>query len=108
MEERTFSGIFLGPTESFQGIYKIFSLKMRRVVTCKHNISDIPMPAWVIRHVEVLATRDVQDQSDGNELLFIGRFSNENYFASALYEGGISVVVQDNDQYVYYYGGNTD
>ena len=40
---------------------------------------------------------DGWDISDGNELLFVERFANENYFAAALHEGGIAGVVQDDN-----------
>ena len=40
-----------------------------------------------------------QDLANGNELLFIERFSNKNNFDAELHEGGIAGVGQyDNDQ----------
>ena len=56
------------------------------------------MPTWVIQRVESLAMHDGQDLSGGDKPLFVDRFSNENDFASALHEGGITGVVQDNDE----------
>ena len=50
------------------------------MVTHKQNIREIPMPTWVIRRIEALATQDRRDLSNGNETLFVDRFSNKNDF----------------------------
>ena len=107
-EKRTVSGICLGTTRNFQGSYKIFSLKTGRVVTRKHNIRKITMLTWFIQNVEALATRYGWDMDDGDEILFVDRFSKENDFSAALYEGGIERVVQDDKQDVDDDNGKTD
>ena len=38
-----------------------------------------------------------RDIADGNEPLFVDRFSNENDFTDALHEGSIEGVAQDDD-----------
>ena len=48
--------------------------------------------------------RDGQDLSDFNEPLFIDRFHKENYFVTAIHEGGIVGLAQDNDEQ----GGDND
>ena len=40
---------------------------------------------------------DGWDLADGNEPMFIDRFTNNNYFAAGLHEHGITGVAQDND-----------
>ena len=40
---------------------------------------------------------DRWDLADGNEPMFIDRFTNNNDFAAVLHEGGISGVAQDDD-----------
>ena len=55
------------------------------------------MPTWVIKRVKALATNDGQDLANGNELLFVDLFSNDNDFASAPHESGIAGVSQDDD-----------
>ena len=35
--------------------------------------------------------------ADGDETMFVDRFTNEKDFAAALYEGGITGVAQDDD-----------
>ena len=57
------------------------------------------MPTWVIQRVEALIINDGQDLAKVNEPLFIDRFTNEIDFAAARHEGGISGVVQDNDDH---------
>ena len=52
----------------------------------------------MIQYVGALNMKDRQDLSDGDEPLFVDRFPNENDFASALHEGGIAGVAQDNDE----------
>ena len=101
MEEQTVSVICLGPTENFQGSYKILYLKTGQVVTRKQKIREIQMPIWVIQHVEARAMCDGWDIADGNEPMFINRFTNKNDFAAALHEGGITGVAQDNDDEEY-------
>ena len=98
IEEKTFSSICLVPTANFQGIYKIFSLNIGRVITHKLNIREIPMPNWFIQHVDSLAARDGQYLDDGNEPLFVDHFFKENEFAAALHEGGIAGLAQDDDE----------
>ena len=49
--------------------------------------------------------RDGRDLADGNKPLFVHRFSNDNGFASALHDGGVVGVTQDNDEK---YDGNYD
>ena len=55
------------------------------MVTRKQKILEIPMPNWVIQRVEALAIRNGHDLANGDEPLFVDRFSNENYFAAALH-----------------------
>ena len=53
---------------------------------------------------------NVWDLPDGNEPLFIDRFSNENDFSAALHEGGIKGVAQDSGEQEgdnYYDNSNT-
>ena len=73
-EEQTVSGIYLGPTAKFQWSYKIFFLRTGHVVTHKHNIREIPIPTWVIQHVEALVARNLRDLTNGNKPLFNDRF----------------------------------
>ena len=40
--------------------------------------------------------RDRQDLAENYEPLFVDRFSNKNYFAATLHEGGIAGVAQDD------------
>ena len=61
-EEQTVSGIYLGPTAKFQWSYKI------------HNIREIPIPTWVIQHVEALVARNLRDLTNGNKPLFNDHF----------------------------------
>ena len=56
------------------------------------------MPTLVIQRIESLAARDGQDVADGNEPLFIERFSNKNYFGAAFHDNGIAGVVQEYDK----------
>ena len=74
MEEQTVISICLGPTAHFQGSYKTFSLNMGRVVTWKHKIWKIPMPIWVIQHIEALVARERQDIAYSNKPLFDDQF----------------------------------
>ena len=97
MEEQTGSVIFLGPTENFQGGYKILYLKTGQVVTRNQKIREIPMPTWVIQQVAARAMCDGWDLADGNEPMFINRFTNKNDFAAAPHEGVIAGVAQDDD-----------
>ena len=97
MEEQTGSVICLGPTENFQGSYKILYLKTGQVVTRKQKIREIPIPTWVIQHVEARAMCDGWDLADGNEPMFIDHFTNKNDFSAALHEGGIAGVAQDGN-----------
>ena len=99
VEDQTSSSICLGTTANFQGSYKMFSLRTGNGVTLMHNIRDIPMPKWVIRHIESLTTRDIRYLSNCNESLLVDHFSNKNYFSAALHEGGIAGVMQDDDDY---------
>ena len=55
------------------------------------------MPTWFIQHVEARAMCDRWDLADGNEPMFINRFTNNNDFATVLHEGGITGVAQDDD-----------
>ena len=66
VEDQIVSGIFLVRTANFQEGYKKFSLRTGRVVTCKQNISEIPIPTWVIWYIEALATRDGRDLAEGD------------------------------------------
>ena len=66
--------------------------------TRKQKILEIPMTTWVIQRIEALTARDGQDPADGDEPLFIERFSNNNYFDVAFHENGIAGVVQDYDK----------
>ena len=77
----------------------MFSLKTGRVVTRKWEIQEILMPTWFIQPVETLSMYDGGGISDGNELLFVDQYSNENGFSATLHEGGIARLAQyDNDQ----------
>ena len=62
------------------------------MVTRKQKIREIPIPTWVVQRVKSLIMRDGRYIDDGNEPLFINRFSNETDFGAALHEGGITVV----------------
>ena len=55
------------------------------------------MPTWVIQHVAGRAMCDGWDLADGNEPMFIDRFTNKNNFSAALHEGGIAGVAQDDN-----------
>ena len=92
MVEQKVSVMCLGPTSNFQGSYKIFSLKIRRVVTHTEKIQEIPMPTWFIQRVGALAMRDGRYLAGGDEPLFVDCFANKNDFADALHEGGITGV----------------
>ena len=67
------------------------------VITRKQKIRLISMLTWVIQRVEELVMRDGRDISDGNGPLFSDRFDNENDFSTALHEGDIEGVAQNND-----------
>ena len=67
------------------------------MVTSKQKRGEIPIPTWVIQHVEARAMFDGWDLADGNEPMFINRFTNKNDFAAVLHEGGITWVAQDDD-----------
>ena len=68
------------------------------MVTCKKKIGEIPMPTWVIQRVEAIVICYGQDISNRYEPLFIELFFNENDFSAALHEGGITGVVQENNE----------
>ena len=68
------------------------------MVTRKQKIRKIKMPTWVIQYVGALTMKDRGDLSGGDEPLFAHQFTNENDFASALHEGGIAGVAQDEDE----------
>ena len=55
------------------------------------------MPTWFIQRAKALVMRDRQDLDNGDELLFVYCFTNENDFAATLHEGGIKGVAQDNN-----------
>ena len=55
------------------------------------------MPIWVIQRVEALTTNNRWDIAKDDEPLFVDRFPNKNDFDASLNEGGISGVVQDDD-----------
>ena len=78
------------PLKTFRGGYKILYLKTGQVVTRKQKIIEIPIPTWVIQHVEARAMFDGWDLADGNEPIFINRFTKNNDFAAVLHEGGIT------------------
>ena len=59
------------------------------------------MPTWVIQCVDSLVMRDGWVIAEYYELLFVDRFTNENGFAAALHEGGITGVAQDDDDQDY-------
>ena len=67
------------------------------MVTRKQKICKITMPTWVIQYVGALTMKGRRDLSGGDEPLFVDRFTNENDFASALHEGGIAGVAQDDN-----------
>ena len=70
------------------------------MVTRNQKIREIQIPTWVIQHVEARAMFDRWDLADGNEPMFINRFTKNNDFAAVLHEGGITWVAQDNhDEY---------
>ena len=56
------------------------------------------MPTWVIQRVEAIVICYGQDISNRYEPLFIELFFNENDFSAALHEGGITGVVQENNE----------
>ena len=72
--------------------------KEGRMVTRKQKIQEISIPTCIIQRVEALAVSNIQDLADGNETLFINRFADQNDFVAALHEGGITVVVQEDDE----------
>ena len=59
------------------------------------------MIAWVIQYAEELAVRNRHDLFNDDELLFVERFDNNNYFYAALHEGRITGVSQDNNDQEY-------
>ena len=67
------------------------------MVTSKQKIREIPIPTWVIQHVEARAMCDGWDLADGNEPMFIDRFTNKNDFSAALHEGGTEGVAWECD-----------
>ena len=68
------------------------------VVKRRQKIREIPMPTWIIQHVEAIAMHDGHFLSEDNKPLLNDRFAHKNDFATALHEGGITVVAQDNDK----------
>ena len=86
----------------------MFSLCTRPVVTRKHNIREIPIHTWVIQIIEYLAACNRTDLDDGDEPLFVERFSKQNDLSAALHQGSITGVVQDDDQVDYKNNDNTD
>ena len=71
---------------------------MGGVFTHKQKIWEISMPTCVIQIIETLTMRDRRDLDNGDELLFVDRFANENDFAATLHEGGITGVAQENNK----------
>ena len=59
----THSAIFIGPTANFQGRYKFLYLKTGKRITRK-KFSAVPMPVYVVKRVEKLATIDAQLDED--------------------------------------------
>ena len=62
------------------------------------------MQPWFIRRIDVLAARNRWYLVNGDEPLFVDRFSRNNVFVIALREGGIAGVAEGND----YDNDNTD
>ena len=59
----------------------------------------MPIPTWSIQPVEALSISYGKNLANGDKPLFVDFFANENDFAAALHEGGITGVVKDeNDQ----------
>ena len=56
------------------------------------------MPTWIIQHVDALAVRKIRDIYNHDKPLLVDRLSNKNGFASALHEGGITEVAQDDNE----------
>ena len=62
----------------------------------------------VIQHVEDLAVLDGWDLANGDELLLVDRFDNNNYFFPDLHRSGIEGLAQEDDQDNDDENGNTD
>ena len=67
------------------------------MVTLKQKTWETPKPNWVIQRGEALAVCDRRDIANNDEPMFVDWFSNKNYFAAALHEGGITGVEQDKN-----------
>ena len=68
------------------------------MVTRKKKLREIPMPTWLIQHVEALTMHGGQDIADGDEPLYVDHFSKKNDFSAALHEYDIAGATQDKDE----------